>query len=136
MYKQDLALNNLQGLMCHKNQPTSQHLLFSSLFPFLPFTRISSLSPSSSIYFSSLSFFSPFSSILVIKSSEVRDYFIFFSSLFVFSFSFLMFSSSVFSFHFLSYYSLSLLIPLFFCTFFLHFTENSFWKWKFIQIYH
>ena len=33
MYKQDLAFNNLQGLICHKNQPTkplikvTQHLL-------------------------------------------------------------------------------------------------------------
>ena len=25
MYKQDLALNNLQGLICHKYQPTNQH---------------------------------------------------------------------------------------------------------------
>ena len=24
MYEQDLALNNLQGLICHKNQPTNQ----------------------------------------------------------------------------------------------------------------
>ena len=24
MYKQDLAINNLQGLVCHKNQPTNQ----------------------------------------------------------------------------------------------------------------
>ena len=24
MYKQDLALNNLQGLKCYKNQPTNQ----------------------------------------------------------------------------------------------------------------
>ena len=24
MYKQDLALNNLQGLICHKFQPTNQ----------------------------------------------------------------------------------------------------------------
>ena len=24
MYKQDLALNNLQGLICHKTQPTNQ----------------------------------------------------------------------------------------------------------------
>ena len=24
MYKQDLALNNLQWLICHKNQPTNQ----------------------------------------------------------------------------------------------------------------
>ena len=24
MFKQDLALNNLQGLICHKNQPINQ----------------------------------------------------------------------------------------------------------------
>ena len=24
IYKQDLALNNLQGLICHKTQPTNQ----------------------------------------------------------------------------------------------------------------
>ena len=26
MYKQDWALNNLQGLICHKTQPTNQPL--------------------------------------------------------------------------------------------------------------
>ena len=25
MYKQDLALNNIQGLICHKTKPTKHH---------------------------------------------------------------------------------------------------------------
>ena len=29
MYKEDLALNNLQGLICHKNQSISQCKLFN-----------------------------------------------------------------------------------------------------------
>ena len=28
MYKRDLALNNIQGLICHKKQPTNQPLQF------------------------------------------------------------------------------------------------------------
>ena len=27
MYKQDLALDNLQGLICHKTEPTNKFLL-------------------------------------------------------------------------------------------------------------
>ena len=29
MYKQDLALNNLQGLICHKTQPNQPYFYFS-----------------------------------------------------------------------------------------------------------
>ena len=32
MYKQGLALNNLQGLICHKTQPTNQRLPFTSKY--------------------------------------------------------------------------------------------------------
>ena len=31
MYKEDLALNNLQWLMCHENQPTISPILMSDL---------------------------------------------------------------------------------------------------------
>ena len=30
MYKQDLALNNLQGLICHKIQPTRVKIMFGA----------------------------------------------------------------------------------------------------------
>ena len=33
MYKQDLALNNLQGLICNKTQPTNQESILPSIYP-------------------------------------------------------------------------------------------------------
>ena len=37
MYEQDLALNNLQKLICHKTQPTQLKIL--KLFIFIKFTQ-------------------------------------------------------------------------------------------------
>ena len=45
MYKQDLALNSLQGLICHKIQPTNQLLSLSPYHITFLFTVVSLFSP-------------------------------------------------------------------------------------------